>query len=238
MQSVPRGYRSSAPTGADRQHSRGAEAYARVRQMLLDHEIEAGSTVTEAELTRILAVSRTPVREALTRLAGEGFLRASSGRGYVVTELTAQDLVDVYAVRIELEGLATGEAAERVKRVDLARLEDLFDEMSEAKLAGDDRFFAGLNNKFHAMIAEISGNAFLKSTLDDIRAIFDVYSSTALTEPGRREQTHEEHGAIIEAMREHDGVKARALVRTHFEHSLAIRQVQLARRSKPAAEAD
>lgn len=215
----------------DPQHSRAAEAYARIRQMLLDNELEPGSVVTEAQLTRVLAVSRTPVREALTRLASEGFLRASTGRGYIVKELTAQDLVDVYAVRIELEGLATQEAAERAKRVDLARLEDLFDEMTEAKNTGSDGFFAGLNNKFHSLIAEISGNAFLRSTLDDIRAIFDVYSSTALTEPGRREETHQEHAAIIEAIREHDGAKARELVRTHFEHSLAIRQAQLARRA-------
>lgn len=208
----------------------GASVYDRIRQMLLESELPPGATVTEAELTRLLKVSRTPVREALMRLAGEGFLRSGPGRGYVVVELTAENLADVYAVRIELEGLAVQEAAERCKRVDIARLEDLYDEMTEAKDDEDLRRFADLNNQFHSAVAEISGNAYLKSTLDGIRAIFDVYSSRAATEPGRREETHAEHGALIEALRAHDVARSRALVREHFERSLAIRQAQLARR--------
>ena len=199
-------------------------AYERIRSMIMDRSFSsAGSTITEAQLVRELGMSRTPVREALTRLAVEGYLRPASGRGFVIAELTAQDLVNVYAVRAELEGLAAAEAATRIRRVDLARLEDLYDDMSEA-LGKDDAQLALLNSDFHRTIAAVSGNGYLEAMLDDIRRVFDLYRPTALTVPGRRDDAHAEHGQMIEALRQNDGAKARRIAELHVQRALATRQ--------------
>lgn len=203
------------------------EAYEKVKEMILDQEAAGGSTITEAKLTRELGMSRTPVREALARLATEGFLQPASGRGYVIVKLTAQDLINVYLVRAELEGLAAAEAAKRIRRVDLARLEDLYDEMTVARDEGRDKDLALLNSNFHSTIAEISGNTYLKAMLDDIRNIFDRYRPTALTVPGRRNDAHEEHGQMIEALRRQDGKGARKLAEDHVRRALTTRQSAL-----------
>lgn len=203
------------------------EAYEKVKQIILEQEATGGSTISEAQLTRDLGMSRTPVREALARLATEGYIRPAAGRGYVIVKLTARDLVNVYQVRAALEGLAAAEAAQRVRRVDLARLEDLYDEMTVARDAGKDSELALLNSNFHATIAEISGNTYLKAMLDDIRAIFDRYRPTALTVPGRREDAHTEHGEMIEALRRQDSETARHIAEQHARRALSTRQAAL-----------
>ncbi|MBO0872263.1 MAG: GntR family transcriptional regulator [Pseudonocardia sp.] len=203
------------------------EAYEQVKHIILAQEASGGSTISEARLTRDLGMSRTPVREALARLATEGYIRPASGRGYIIVKLTAQDLVNVYQVRAVLEGLAAAEAAQRVRRVDLARLEDLYDEMTVARDEGRDKDLASLNSNFHATIAEISGNTYLKSMLDGIRNVFDRYRPAALMVPGRREDAHTEHGDMIEALRRQDGESARELAEQHVRRALATRQAAL-----------
>jgi DNA-binding GntR family transcriptional regulator len=203
------------------------EAYDRVKELILDQLAAGGSTISEAQLTRDLGMSRTPVREALARLATEGFIKPAAGRGYVIVRLTAQDMIDVYAVRAELEGLAAAEAAKRIRRVDLARLEDLYDEMSAARAEGRDDDLALLNSDFHATIAQASGNTYLQTMLADIRSVFDRFRPTALTVPGRREDAHDEHGKMIEALRRQDGAAARKLAEDHVRRALATRQAAL-----------
>lgn len=210
-------------------------AYEKVKQIILEQEASGGSTISEAQLTRDLGMSRTPVREALARLATEGYIRPASGRGYVIVKLTAQDLVNVYQVRAVLEGLAAAEAAQRVRRVDLARLEDLYDEMTAARDEGRDKDLASLNSNFHATIAEISGNTYLKSMLDGIRNVFDRYRPAALMVPGRRDDAHTEHGDMIEALRRQDSETAHDLAEQHARRALATRQAALsnAKRKEP-----
>jgi DNA-binding GntR family transcriptional regulator len=209
------------------QRTRVDEAYTLIREMIRSRQLQGGSTILEAQLAREFDMSRTPVREALTRLASEGFLRPATGRGYVIAELTAEDLVNVYAVRAELEGLAAAEAAKRIRRVDVARLEDLYDDMAVALKKGDDGELAMLNSDFHATVATISGNSYLKAMLDDIRKIFDHYRPLALTVPGRRDDAHVEHGELIEALRTHDEDLARRVAKLHVERALSTRQAAL-----------
>jgi DNA-binding GntR family transcriptional regulator len=199
-------------------------AYTRIRTMLVERTLTAGSTITEAQFVREFGMSRTPVREALTRLAGEGYIRPASGRGFVIAELTAQDVVNVYAVRAQLEGFAAGEAAGRIRRVELAQLEDLYDDMQDAIQAADDERLAQLTSTFHKQIAAASGNGYLEAMLDETRKIFDLYRPAALAVPGRRGDAHAEHGQLIEALRTHDPDLARRLAQQHVVSALAARQ--------------
>jgi DNA-binding GntR family transcriptional regulator len=205
------------------------QAYASIRSMIFEGRLPAGSHVTEAALVRQLDMSRTPIREALTRLATEGQLLASPGRGFIVVEISAADLIDIYGVRARLEGLATEEAAERCSRTDLARLEDLYEAMETARTAGEDERLAFLNGQFHAVVAQASGNAYLQAMLDDIREVFDRFRTTALALPGRRDDAHHEHGQLIEALRRRDRGAARELGEQHVERALAARHQVLSR---------
>jgi DNA-binding GntR family transcriptional regulator len=201
------------------------QAYKRIRQMFFEQELRPGSRVSEAVLTRQLGMSRTPVREALTKLEGEGLLVSAPGRGYIVTEFDVDDLVDVYHVRAALDGLAAEEAVRRINRVDLVRLEELYDAMAAACKADDgDEPLASLNSSFHALIAEISGNNYLQTMLEDIRDVFERFRTTALTAPGRRDEAHADHGLLLEALRRGDPAEARRVATQHVYDALETRR--------------
>lgn len=204
--------------------SRADEAYERLKRMVFEHELPPGSRISEAQVARQLEMSRTPVREALARLESEGILTGAPGRGFLVADLTVDDLVDIYRVRAVLDGLAAEEAASRATRVDIARLEDLYDAMSQASAAGRDQELARLNSEFHALIAEISGNSYLQAMLEDIREVFEWFRSTALSLPGRRDTAHDEHGRMIEALRAGDAETARRLAQGHVQRALDARR--------------
>lgn len=195
--------------------------------MIFEHELPPGSRIGEAQLTRLLGMSRTPVREALARLASEGLLTAAAGRGFLVADLTAEDLIDIYRVRAVLEGLAAEEAASRATRVDIARLEDLYEAMANASANGHDQELAQRNSEFHSMIAEISGNTYLQAMLDDIREVFEWFRTTALSLPGRRDTAHDEHGQMIDALRRGDVDEASQIAQGHVKRALAARQSML-----------
>ena len=209
---------------------RSQEAYDRIRRMIFDHELAPNSHVGEVQLANLLSMSRTPVREAMARLESEGLLMpaAHRARGYTIAGLSPQDLFDTYVVRATLEGLAAAEAARHVTRVDLARLEDLYDAMEEARDKGDDARLAQLNSQFHAGIARASGNRCLQSMLDEIRGVFERFRNVALMVPGRRDAAHDEHSQIIEALRLHDPNLARQVAEQHVQRALEARRSVLA----------
>lgn len=204
--------------------TRSDQAYQAIRAMIFEGELMASTHITEAALVRRLGMSRTPIREALARLAAEGQLVAAPGRGFVVVEISTADLIDIYEVRARLEGLAAEEAAERLTRVDLARMEDLYDAMEDASAAADDERLAILNNRFHRVIAEASGNAYLQAMLADIHEVFDRFRATALALPGRREDAHREHGLLIAALRAQDRAEARRQGEVHVARALEARR--------------
>ena len=204
--------------------SRGAEAHAKIRQMILDGELAQGSVVSEAELVRRLGMSRTPVREALRGLEAENYLWAVPGRGYAITELSEHDLYDLYTVRAALEGLAAEHATARLTRLDIARLEDLYEGMDEALSRGDDDELARLNSQFHDAVAQASGNSYLQSMLSNIRDAFERFRMTALAQPGRRDEAHAEHGELIAALRARDLERARDLAVGHVHRALELRR--------------
>jgi DNA-binding GntR family transcriptional regulator len=204
---------------------RGAAAYDRIREMILDAKLPQGSMLTEAELVRELEMSRTPVREALHRLELERYLGSVPGIGYIVSELGEHDMINAYKVRAVLEGLAAESAATSVTRIDLARLEDLYDAMTEARERGDDPELARLNGDFHQAIASASGNSYAQAMLEDIRDVFERFRATALAEPRRREEAHAEHGELIAALKARDSERAKRLAVEHVNRALDVRRM-------------
>lgn len=209
------------------------EAYDAIKRMIRDRELRPGSKITEAVLTRKLGMSRTPVRDALTRVAAEGFLQPYAGRGYIVQAIREQDLDNVYRVRAELDALAAEEACKRARRVDIARLEDLMDDIAAAREGGREAEVTTLNNDFHAVLGEISGNSFLKETLDGIRSVFDrnrpiAHTSGTVADGAHSDRMFAEHAALLDAIRDRDAERARRLAKEHVEYVLTIRRAQLA----------
>jgi len=193
----------------------GDQAYSSVRSGILSGDLTADAPLREADLVRRLGISRTPVREALRRLQAEGLLVPVPNGGYVVVEWDPAELKNVYSVRIALERLAVRSAAENRARVDLARLAEAIDEIREATEHGKD-VLPTLNWRFHVLVAEASGNPYLRQVLGNIVDIFDRYPSAELTLAGRFGALTE-HQQILDAIEKQDAELAERLVVQHLE---------------------
>jgi DNA-binding GntR family transcriptional regulator len=200
--------------------TRAAEAYYKLRKLIYSGELDSSSLLVEAELVRELGMSRTPIRDALHRLEVEGLLTSVPRGGYAIVEFDEKDLRDLYLIRACLEGLAAATAATVLTRVDLARLQDLYDNMSTAVEAGDDDQLTVLNREFHQAIAGASGNTHLMQMLDDIKSVFERFRTQAVADAERRVQAHQEHGSLIEALGHKDSERARELAEQHVRNAL------------------
>jgi len=188
-------------------------AYGAVLDMILRGAIAAGELVTERQIAARLGMSRTPVREAVRRLEGEGTLERQRDGSLVVRPYSMEDFLHALAVRRLLEGEAARLAAGKVSRevLDAARerIARLRSEgLGDAARQGD--------RDFHAAIAEASGNPILATAISDLRKRTAMFRLGRL--PERIDQVCDEHLTIVEALASGDGEAARAAMQTHIDN--------------------
>jgi DNA-binding GntR family transcriptional regulator len=197
-------------------------AYARLKEDIDAGVFKPGSVVKEADLVMRFNMSRTPVREAVQRLLTEGYIQQLH-RGFVVVELSDNELANIYRVRGVLEGMAARQAAGSRSRVDLAMLQDIHEKEVLANQAGVDRSQAGnIADEFHNALASASHNEFLISVLELARRRAEPYRRRILGAPGMNEQVIEDHAQIIEAIASGDRAKAELAARLHTRRTLRV----------------
>lgn len=187
--------------------------YQLLRRRLDECYYASGDRLLETVISREQGVSRTPVRHALQRLTAEGFLHASPP-GYVVRFSTAQEVVDLYDVRIPLEATAAGLTAERRSDLDLARLQHLHDEAGRA----DPGTREAAKRAFHQAVIDLSGNRPLIQMIDETLARIRLLDPTAAARPTPEDDraTQDEHGAVLRAIADRDPGAARAAQTAHL----------------------
>lgn len=193
--------------------------YEDVRGLIVLGTYPAGQAVTEQELCDRLGVSRTPVREALRRLEGDGLVTPAR-RGVTVIELDAKALRDDYLVRAALEGLTAELAASRQRDGELApaeitRLEKLAAEADRATRKGDFTAAVRHNRAFHGYIAALAGNARAVEVLDRIWDRIIVSTRASLVAPARTHQVDEEHRHLVGIIADGSPSNAAFLARQH-----------------------
>jgi DNA-binding GntR family transcriptional regulator len=191
--------------------------YEVLRDRIVDGELAADTKLVQEQLAERLGVSRTPVRDALTRLASEGLVTLVPGSGYLVNDLTEQDVTDVHQVRESLELLGVRLACGRHSTAELARLRALVEEMAAEDDATSSRHFE-LNRQFHSALIEPCGNPLL---LQMVNSLWDHPVNRRITrsyvhEPAHVSQMVAEHRQIIEAAAEKDVDRLVALVAEHI----------------------
>lgn len=199
------------------------QAYKILRQAVLRNRFRPGERLIETELAEMLGVSRTPIREALSKLEAEGLVEPSPTGGVVVRDLEAE-FIEIYGLRQRIEGYAAFLAAQRITPEELAALEEAY---QQAVAAIDDPSFerrAELNNEFHRLLIQASHSPRLIRLVSDYR---DYMLNRQLLLFYDREMSlrqHEQHRKIIEALRNRDADRAERLVREHFETASRIIQ--------------
>lgn len=196
---------------------RAAEhAYRSIREQILSGQRPGGQWLREGDLATIIGVSRTPVREALRRLAAEGLVRHERNRGVQVQSWAVEDLDEIFSLRSVLEPWGCGLAA-MTGAADLDMLEGLADEMdaAAARRRPDVDAITELNNRFHHAILTASGNRRLGDLVSSVVQVplvwrtFSHYSPAAL----RRSLAH--HHELVDALRARDPAWAESVMRSH-----------------------
>lgn len=196
------------------------KVYDELADAILSGKYKKGDALTEIALSKTLGVSRTPVRSALHRLAEEGLVEIVPNRGAVVIGVTTEDLVDIYRIRMRLEGLASAIAAEKMSDEGKKKLLENV-ELSEFYMSKKDcERFKELDTDFHRIIYRATESRTLERILSDLHRNSKAYRKLSLTVPGRAEKTAEEHRGILDAILSSDAKKAEELTSAHIEHAL------------------
>lgn len=187
----------------------------RLRQAILAGDLAPGSRLSVPELARQLEVSRSPVREAVLLLVGEGLAVEHSRRGVEVAVLRLEDLLDLYELRAATDALAASLAAERMSATDLAALRGVLDAQGAAALL-DPRHFRALDRRFHEIIVQTSGNARLIRHTELLSREMCLAGAWLLDTAPHLRQSHEEHRLIERALRQRDAPGAEQAMCAHL----------------------
>lgn len=192
-------------------------AYGVIREKILSGEFEAGQWLRESDLANVAGVSRTPVREALRRLTAEGLVAHERNRGVQVQSWTEQDLNEIFGLRSLLEPWAAAQAAARGE-ADLDQLVALTDAMeSEIDARSPDLAkVTDLNNRFHNLVLEGSGNARLCMLVASVILTPLVRRTFSHYQPDRLRLTIYQHREVINAIRAGDAMWAESIMRAHI----------------------
>jgi DNA-binding GntR family transcriptional regulator len=198
------------------------QVYRAVRTRIMDGALAPGTFLREKDLES-MGVSRTPIREALGRLASEGFLERLPHRGFRVPEESLGNLLELYPIVASLELLAGRLALERFTRADVGELKAINGRLAEARDRGDVRAMLEQNTRFHRLISERGGNRRLVMLLDDLRSQLTRLELWYYSGQDRTQRSIREHEEIIAAIE--DGDRPRALSLLERNMSLTYRSL-------------
>jgi DNA-binding GntR family transcriptional regulator len=196
-------------------------AYDIIRAGILDGTFPPDARLKETELVTHCGVSRTPVREALRRLAAEDFVRIQRNQGAQVKTWSEDDLDDLFSLRALLEGHAAGRAARRIDDQDLSRMAGAIEEM-DAVLAGSASQgrkiaeFLRLNRVVHETVWHASGSRRLMSMLGSLVEQALMAHTAQKFSLARVAESHHHHQELLRALQSRDEAWAEAIMKSHI----------------------
>lgn len=220
-----------APAEAEAEGRRAADsserAYHTIRKLLVEFKLKPEERINEVQLAKTLGVSRTPVREALNRLASEGFVSLTPNRGFFVRSLSTEGMIDLYELRSVIECAAFRFMCERASDEQISRLsaywsaivEGYNDQPPDAILAEDEGF--------HLLIAELSGNPELVVQLEAINARIRFIRRIQIEHRTHDKRQVDSHSEIVDAAVRRDAEQGVVLLRKHIEMTISATQQAL-----------
>ncbi|HEY1370414.1 MAG TPA: GntR family transcriptional regulator [Gaiellaceae bacterium] len=205
-------------------------AYELLREAIVGGKLQPNERLVEADLSGMLHASRSAVRTALVRLAQEGLVEHERNRGAKVRLIDEHEAAEILESRMVLEGLAARYAAKNATKADAAELRAIVKEMRSLLNAGNLLAVSDLNAKLHARLLEIAGNRTVSRLVATLSSQLVRFQYRTILLPGRAEQSHAEHRAIVAAVAKGDPDAAEQAVRDHLAHVVAALRAQHAAR--------
>ena len=191
----------------------GELAYQALRRMILDKALRSGGPVVEGRLAEELNISRTPMREALLRLEGEGLLARAGARSYSVRFVSTQEYFQAMKVRELLEAEAIGLA---IGKIDKKQVQQLVKKIKALRSGQQEQEHWQVDDQVHTMKAHASGNEVLARMIEVVRTNTRLFELS--TPFNRIEEDRAEHLAILEAYATDNADAARSAVRAHLQN--------------------
>ena len=185
-------------------------------------DLEPGSWIDELKLAEEYGISRTPLREALKVLATEGLVTMKVRRGAYVTEVSEQDLSDVYHLMSLLESDATGLVEEAATNAQLNQLVNLHNGLEAIFMTQplDTEQFFKINEQFHMALLTIANNRWRDQMVADLRKVMKLNRHNSLLKTGRIAESLAEHRSIMAALTARDPQAAIKAMQAHFKNGL------------------
>lgn len=189
--------------------------YEELFRQILHGDLEGGALISESDVAKQMESSRTPVREALLMLEGEGLVRRYPGRGYLVAEITPQDVDDIFELRTQLELLVLRRAYGVLTPELLRDMEEQLERLDEGSSADD---FYRADRRLHELLALYCGNSRLQAFLDTLDSQIERVRYLSARRPERLRESREEHLDIIHALMKQDLPQAEVMLARHIQN--------------------
>jgi DNA-binding GntR family transcriptional regulator len=202
--------------------------YEELKRAIIELRLPPGNPLREAALAEQLGVSKTPIREALSRLEQDGLAETTSFKGAVVTGYSRTDLLEIYELRELLENSAARSAAESMSAAALARLEGICQESRRLRDRGGAAAgarLAALISEFDTVVFDQVHNSRIRALIENLRAHLTRIGLLTAEIPGRVQTSVDEHEQIVEAIAARDPDLAEQRMRDHI-HSVRDDQLR------------
>jgi DNA-binding GntR family transcriptional regulator len=193
-------------------------AYEAIREGIIRGDLKPGQPITEESLSKLLNVSRTPIREALIRLESEGLVAIHKNKGAFIRQITPVDIAEILQLRVLLEGYAARACIRSISMTEVAKLQKKL--KACGKRGGHHREKLALGSRIHHLIIESAGNERLRRLNEMLISQIVWVQSYASLIPGRTDRSYYEHLEILQAITDRDGDRAEAAMRKHLENTL------------------
>lgn len=181
---------------------------------ILTGKYQRGELLTEIKLSEVLGVSRTPVREALRRLAQEHIIEETS-KGALVLGITQEDLRDIYLIRQHIEGLAAYRTAVGITEEQIKELREVLDLQEFYASRNDAEHIKSVDHQFHELVYYYSGSSVIYHTLKPLHKKVQKYRKASVQNQDRSMQSVTEHRAILAALEAHEPELAQKRMTEH-----------------------
>jgi DNA-binding GntR family transcriptional regulator len=209
----------------------------RLRQMLVENRIPPGAKLNERELSEVLNVSRTPLREAIKMLAAEGLVELLPNRGAIAVELTEADVLNTFEVMAGLEAQSGELAAQRITDSELAEIRAMHFEMMAAYTRRDLSNYYRLNAAIHRAINAAAKNPVLTATYNQVNARLQALRFRTNQDEEKWKIAMKEHEQMIDALSARDPLAMRTVLLTHLDNKRDVVIEQL-RAANPTRQPD
>lgn len=199
-------------------HNLHEAIFQKLRSLLVEGTIPPGSKLNERELAESLNVSRTPIREAIRRLAADGLVELITNRGAIAVQLSKTDVIHTFEVIAQLEAYSGELAAQNITDATLSELEALQYEMMASYARRDLSSYYKLNLRIHSLINQAANNPVLSQLFSQVNARIEALRFRSNKDGIKWEKAVQEHQEMIDALKARDSARMRKVMIAHVHN--------------------